>query len=86
MNDQEVGRTPVTRDFIWYGWYDLVIRKEGYQTLKTRARIIAPAWQWPPFDLIADFSPARLKDKHDLFYKLEPAGPPPSIDEMLGRG
>jgi len=85
MNDQEVGRTPVTRDFIWYGWYDVVLRKEGYKTLKTRAKVIAPAWQWPPFDLLAEFSPARLKDKHKLMFVLEPEEPPPSNDEMLGR-
>ena len=85
MNDQEVGRIPVTRDFVWYGWYDVTLRKEGYKTLKTKAEVIAPAWQWPPFDLIADFSPARLKDKHKLLFKLEPEEAPPSNDEMLGR-
>jgi hypothetical protein len=85
MNDQEVGRTPVTRDFIWYGWYDVVIRKEGYKTLKTRAKVIAPAWQWPPFDLLAEFSPARLKDRHQLTFTLEPEDEVPSNDDMLGR-
>jgi len=85
MNDQEVGRTPVTRDFNWYGWYDVILRKEGYKTLKTRAEIIAPVWQWVPFDLLADMSPARLKDRHQLSFKLEPETEPPSIDDMLGR-
>jgi hypothetical protein len=85
MNDQEIGRTPVTRDFIWYGWYDVTIRKDGYKTLTTRARVIAPAWQWPPFDLAAEFSPARLKDKHNLSFRLEPEGEQPTTDEMLGR-
>src|SRR2546423_4375658 len=85
MNDQEVGRTPVTRDFVWYGWYDVVLRKEGYKTLKTRAKVIAPPWQWAPFDLAAEFSPARLKDRHQLSFKLDPEEQPPSNDEMLGR-
>jgi PEGA domain len=85
MNDQEIGRTPVTRDFIWYGWYDITLRKDGYKTLTTRAQVIAPAWQWPPFDLVAEFSPARLKDIHRLSFKLEPPGEQPTTDEMLGR-
>jgi hypothetical protein len=85
MNDQEVGRTPVTRDFTWYGWYDVTLRKEGYKTLKTKAEVIAPAWQWPPFDLAAEFSPARLKDRHQLSFKLQPEDEPPTNDEMLGR-
>ena len=85
MNDLEIGRTPVTKDFTWYGTYEVVVRKEGYQTLKTTAAVIAPVWQWPPFDLAAEFSPARLKDKHDLNFKLEPETGPPPVDEMLGR-
>src|SRR5262245_38992736 len=33
MNNQEVGRTPVTREFIWYGFYDVQLRRDGYKTL-----------------------------------------------------
>ncbi len=32
LNGQEFGRTPVTRDFTWYGTYDVELRKEGYET------------------------------------------------------
>jgi hypothetical protein len=85
LNDQEIGRTPVTRDFIWYGWYDLVLRKEGYKTLKTRAEVIAPVWQWVPFDLAAEFVPVRLKDRHELMFKLEPEAEPPTNEDMLAR-
>ena len=35
LNDEEVGVTPVTVPFTWYGEYGVVLRKEGYQTLKT---------------------------------------------------
>ena len=33
LNDQEIGRSAVTTDFIWYGDYDVIVRKEGYKTL-----------------------------------------------------
>jgi hypothetical protein len=85
LNDQEVGRTPMTRDFIWYGTYDLQLRLEGYETKKTKCKVIAPWWQWPPIDLFAELFPARLKDKHHYSYALQPLQPPPSADEMLGR-
>src|SRR2546430_13312277 len=85
LNDQEAGRTPMTRDFTWYGTYEVVLRKEGYQTTKTGQRVIAPWWQWPPFDLLADLSPVRLKDKHSYHFTMSPSPPPPSADEMLGR-
>ncbi len=42
LNDQEIGRTPVTRTFKWYGTYDVEVRKDGYETLKTSAPVIAP--------------------------------------------
>ena len=44
VNDEEVGISPVTFAFTWYGDYDLMFRKEGYQTLKTHHRVRAPWW------------------------------------------
>ena len=46
LNDREMGRTPFTKDFLWYGNYDVVIRKEGFATLKTTAEVTAPIWQF----------------------------------------
>lgn len=86
MNGAEVGRTPFTRDFSWYGTYDVQIRKEGYQTLNTEAPVIAPVWQWPPFDFFAEFWPGRLKDHHTLDFKLAPATTQPAdAAEMIAR-
>jgi PEGA domain-containing protein len=72
LNDQEVGRTPLRQDFTWYGTYDVAVRKDGYQTLKTESPVIAPWWQWIPFDFVADILPFRLKDSHALHYTLKP--------------
>ena len=72
MNDQEVGRTPLTRRFLWYGTYDVQVRKDGYQTLKTESPVIAPWWQWVPFDLAAEVFPAHLEDHHTIAYRLRP--------------
>ena len=71
LNGEEAGRTPLQRDFLWYGTYDVVIRKEGAETLRTRQRVIAPWWQWPPFDLFAELFP--LDDKRSYQYTLTPA-------------
>ena len=72
MNYQEVGRTPLERNFTWYGTYDVQVRNEGYETLKTRTKVIAPWWQWPPFDLFAEFIPG-LRDERTIRYTLKPA-------------
>jgi hypothetical protein len=72
MNDQEVGRTPLKRRFLWYGYYDVQVRKDGYQSLNTTTPVIAPWWQWVPFDLVAELLPVQLEDNHDLSYHLQP--------------
>jgi hypothetical protein len=72
MNDQEVGRTPFTKQFTWYGTYEVQVRKEGYQTIKTATPVIAPWWQWMPIDLMAEILPLRLEDRHDVAYTLKP--------------
>lgn len=84
LNDVEVGRTPVTRPFVFYGTYDVVVRKEGYETLKTQHLVLAPWWQWVPIDLVAEVLP--LTDRQSMAFTLkaqtaEPANPA----EMLQR-
>ncbi len=70
LNGAEVGRTPFIHDFTWYGFYDVELRKEGYETLKVRGDVVAPWWQWVPLDLLAELSPVRLHDRQSLSYSL----------------
>jgi hypothetical protein len=72
FNDQELGRTPFKRDFIWYGDYQVEVRKEGYHALKTHQGIKGPWWQIVPIDLFAELIPAKLTDHHELSYQLKP--------------
>lgn len=86
MNDQEIGRTPITRDFIWYGTYDVQVRKEGYVSLNKKTRIIAPWWQWPPIDFLAELWPFHFKDIRHISYTLQPASTQPAVpSEMFSR-
>lgn len=85
LNDQEVGRSAVTIDFLWYGDYDVIIRKEGYQTLKTNWEIKAPWYQIIPFDFVAEVLwPGHLHDKHARHFTLEPAELP-TKEELVKR-
>ena len=85
LNGQEMGRTPFTTHFVWYGIYDITLRADNYQTLKTTAKVIAPIYQWLPLDLISELLPIPLKDHHVVHYTLTPAPPenepPPGILE-----
>lgn len=75
VNDEEVGVSPVKFHFLWYGDYDIMLRKDGYQTLKTHHRIEAPWYQWPPFDLVSEaLIPTTIRDECELpTFVLQPA-------------
>ena len=83
MNDQEIGRTPMTHKFTWYGTYDVELRKEGYQSVKTTAQVWAPWWQWIPIDFVAELLP--LEDRHNLHYTLVEPTTRQSDPELLTR-
>lgn len=83
MNGQEVGRTPLKRDFTWYGNYDVIVRHEGYQTLKTQTNVNAPWWQWVPFDLFAELLPIAFKDEQHFTYSLSPATTQPAVPQAM---
>lgn len=70
LNGDEVGRTPVTREFLYYGTMDLRLRKDGYETLEARPRVWAPLWQLPPIDLLAEVFP--VTDRRKVSYTLTP--------------
>ncbi|HEV8605644.1 MAG TPA: PEGA domain-containing protein [Tepidisphaeraceae bacterium] len=59
LNGEEVGRTPMRYDFMWYSDYDVVLRKDGYQTLKTHHKIDPPLLFIPPLDLVGELVGAR---------------------------
>ena len=71
VSDVEIGRTPVTIPFMWYGDYDVLLRYQGYQTLKTHAQIIPPIYEIPPFDLLSHLAPWTYHDRRYLHFKLE---------------
>lgn len=54
INDEEVGLSPVKRSFLWYGDYEIVVRKEGYETARTNVQFDPPWYQIPPLDFISE--------------------------------
>lgn len=72
LNGEEAGRTPTRKSFLWYGTYDVQLRKEGYVTRSEETKVWAPWWQIPPIDLIAELVPLPLQDNHTVTYRLRP--------------
>ena len=84
INGEEVGRTPLTHPFLYYGTMDVKLRKDGYEMLEDRPRVWAPFWQVPPLDLITEaFS---FTDRHRLSYEMTPERQDVDPAELVQRG
>ena len=71
LNDEEVGTSPVTVSFSWYGSYNVRISKEGYETLKTHRKLKEPWYDYFPFDLFANcLNPKRIVDSYEWTFEL----------------
>lgn len=73
LNDEEVGKTPLKVPFTWYGDYDIIIRKPGYQTIRTNHNIQTPWYETPGIDVFTEcLIPVTVHDDHVLeTYALE---------------
>lgn len=83
MNDLEIGRTPVARTFEWHGNYEVIVRKDGYQTLKTQTDIKTPWYEYPPIDLVCELLPFKIQDHQEIAYVLVPEETEPGHAEEL---
>lgn len=71
LNGVEVGRTPLTTPFLWYGDYDVRLRLQDHHTLTTNADINPPLYAIPPIDLVMELLPWTIRDSRYLHYELE---------------
>jgi hypothetical protein len=71
LNDEEIGTSPVTVGFEWYGDYSVRLTKDGYQTLNTHQNLKRPLKDVAPFDLLADMFTTKI-DEYTWTFKLEP--------------
>lgn len=83
LNDEEIGASPVTVSFNWYGDYNVRISKEGFETLKTHRKLKAPWYDKFPFDFFAQIlSPKRIVDSYEWTFTLAPKQYP-SREELI---
>ena len=72
LNDEEIGVSPVTVNFNWYGDYNVRISKEGCETLKTHRLLKAPWYDSFPFDFFAQILSSKKVDKYEWEFQLQP--------------
>jgi len=72
----EKGRTPVTFDFTWYGDYEVILRKDGYETLKTSIKLNPPVYEIPGIDFFSEIAPWTYHDRRETLHVLKKAVAP----------
>ncbi|MBN2270409.1 MAG: PEGA domain-containing protein [Sedimentisphaerales bacterium] len=77
LNDEEIGQSPVTVPFNWYGDYNVRISKEGYETLSTHRPLKSPWYDKFPWDFFAQIvSPKKIRDSYEWTFELSPQQQP----------
>jgi hypothetical protein len=72
LNDEEIGVSPVTVSFNWYGDYNVRISKDGFETLKTHRELKGPWYDKFPYDFFAQvLSSKRIEDSYHWTFQLE---------------
>jgi hypothetical protein len=84
LNDEEVGRTPLTVPFTFYGVYQVQLERDGFQTLLTEQNTEAPWWDNAGPDFFAEILPGRRKVQIDWHFDLE-ASKPVDEDKLIER-
>jgi hypothetical protein len=73
LNDEQIGVSPVTVSFNWYGDYWVRAGKEGFETLETHRELKAPLHDRFPFDFFTGvLYPGRIVDEYEWTFELAP--------------
>ena len=72
INNVPYGPTPVDVPFLYYGDYDVMLVREGFETKKVKQPVDPPWYQYPIIDFFAEaLWPGQLTDIRVLAYELE---------------
>ena len=73
VDDHQIGMTPVSTDFTYYGTRKIKLIKDGFETLTTNQRIDAPWYQIPPIDFVSENLILReVRDEREFDFNLKP--------------
>jgi hypothetical protein len=73
IDDQQIGTTPVSTSFTYYGTRKFRLVKSGFETLTTLQKIQPPWYQVPPLDFVSENLLGReFRDERILDFTLEP--------------
>lgn len=85
VDGEEIGYTPCSLDFTYYGKREITLVKDGYETLTVLQKVPAPWYQYPVIEFVADnLWPHKITNRHDFTYRMQPQVIAPT-QELLDR-
>ena len=74
LNDEVIGTSPVSKDFLWSGDYAIKAEKAGYEVLNTHHVVKSPWYDLPGIDLVTDvLLPIKFHEQKAITLELTPA-------------
>jgi hypothetical protein len=78
VNGEEIGPTPASKSFYYYGDREITLMLNGYQTKTVIQPISAPWWDNYFTEFFTEnFVPLSMRDEREYKFQLEPAVSPP---------
>ena len=85
LDGRQVGHTPFSMPFTFYGSREITVKKPGFGPAQTVFKLEKPWYQVFPFDFFSELVwPGRIVDRHYCYLKL----PPPTqveLPALIGR-
>ena len=73
LNDREIGRTPISQNFIHSGTYKIRCCKEGFEMEEQYYKAGTPWYLYPGFDFFSEnFVPGEIRDEQQCHIVLTP--------------
>jgi hypothetical protein len=73
VDNQQIGTTPCSVDFTYYGTREIRLVKPGYEMLTVNQPIPAPWYQVPPLDFFSEnLVPSKIRDNRTVTYDMAP--------------
>lgn len=86
VDDQEIGVTPVSTPFTFYGTRKLHLEKDGYESQTIKQPIPAPWYQVTPIDFFAEnLWPFEIRDERIVDVTMQPMQIVPN-EKLIERG
>jgi len=85
VDKYEIGKTPCSVEYIYYGTREIKLVKDGFETLTVLQWIPPPLYEIPPLDFVSEnIVPYELRDERTFEYQLVPTRVVPT-NQLLGR-